>query len=217
LGLEKTFLDGDASIDLRLPLNTLTVRSGLPILNGTHTDVGDLSIILRYALYRDDELDNWFTAGLAVTVPTGPDTLAGIDNGGVPHSTVLQPFVGFLWNYGDLYVQGFSALDIPTDTSDVTFFFNDLGLGYFLYRSEDPYRVLTAFAPAFEVHVTTPLDHRGPVSAASPIGASDIVNLGVVANVEFYGRARLSVGVVTPVTGPNPFDFEALVQLRISY
>src|SRR5262249_4671075 len=215
-GLEKTFFDGNASIDLRLPLNTLTVDSGQPSLNGTRTDVGDLGIIPLYALLRNDELDNGLTAGLAVVVPTGPDTVAGTPAGAGPHSTTLQPFLGILWNRGNFYFQGFSEIDIPMDTSDVTLLYNDWGIGYFLYRAPER-RVVTAFAPAFEVHVTTPLDHRGPISATNGTFASDIVDLGVVGNFELFGRGSLSAGIVTPVTGPRPFNVEAVVQLRLRY
>ena len=42
-GVEKSFLDGDASVELRLPMNTLNV-SGNPTFNGSHTAVGDLSV-----------------------------------------------------------------------------------------------------------------------------------------------------------------------------
>src|SRR5262245_34590916 len=215
-GLEKTFFDGNASIDLRLPMNTLTVDSTQPSLNGSRTDVGDLGIILRYALLRNDELDNWLTAGIAVVVPTGPDTVAGIPAASGPHSTTLQPFLGALWNRGSFYIQGFSAIDIPMDTSDVTLMYNDVGIGYFLYHAPER-RIVTAFAPAFEVHVTTPLDHRGPISATTGTFASDIVDLSVVGNFELFGRGSLSAGIVTPVTGPRPFNVEAVVQLRVRF
>ena len=211
LGLEKTFLDGWASIDVRVPLNTYSADSTRADLNRTSTAFGDLSAALRVAVWRDEELDNWVTLGLAVTAPTGPRGLAGVDVPGAPHSTVLQPFAAVLWNYGDWYVQGFSALDIPTDTADTTLWYNDLGVGYFLYRSTDLDRLVSSFGPALEVHVTTPLDHRGD------LGASDIVNLSAVGNLEFTRGGRLSAGVVTPVTGPRPFAVEAIVQFRIPF
>ncbi len=43
LGVEKTFLDRTASVGLHLPLDTVTLESTLPNLNGTHTALGDLS------------------------------------------------------------------------------------------------------------------------------------------------------------------------------
>ncbi len=216
-GIEKTFLAGTASFELRLPLHTVSMHTADSNLNGTSSDLGDLSMVLRYALWRDVEQDNWLTAGLAVTVPSGPDSIANIEVPHLSHSTILQPFVGVLWNVGNFYVQGFSALDVPTDSSDVTLFFNDVGLGYFLYRSEDADRFLTAVAPCFEVHVTTPLNHRGPLSQGNPLTAPDEVDLSFVANFEFRNRTRLAAGIVTPVTGPRPFNVEAIVQLRLRY
>ena len=204
VGIEKTFLGGDASFEIRLPLNTLTVRGNEPP-NGSHTALGDINMVFRYALYRADDLDNWFTVGLAVTAPTGPSTLGGIDAPSVSHSAVLQP-----------YVQGFTAIDTPTNRNDVTLWYNDVALGYFLYRTPDDTRFLTAFAPSFEVHVATPLNYRGSIASGTGL-AFDEVNLGVVANFEFRNRARLSAGIVTPVAGPNPFNVEGIVQLRFQF
>ncbi len=174
-------------------------------------------MVLRYALYRDDDLDNWFTIGMAVTAPTGPGTLGGVGVPTVSHSTILQPFVGWLWNRGDLYVQGFTAIDVPTDSRDAMLLYNDLTLGYFLYRTPDASRLLTAFARAFEVHVATPLNNRGSIGPGSFLTVPDEVNLSMVANFEFRNRTRLAVGVVTPVTGPQPFSVEGVVQLRYRF
>jgi hypothetical protein len=215
VGIEKTFFAGNASIELRLPLDSVTMQSRLVALNGTHTTLGDLGIALRYALYRDDALDKWFTVGLALTAPTGPNFLGGIAGPPIPHSTNLQPFAASLCNHGSLYVQAFSAIDVPTDSDDVTLWYNDLCVGYFVYRTNDFSRCLTAFAPAFEAHVTTPLDNHN--ASRNAIVASDVVNLGAVANFQFFNCTRLSAGVVTPVTGPRPFSVEALVQLRLLY
>jgi hypothetical protein len=216
IGMEKSFLDGNASFELRMPMNTLGV-DGTPTLDGRYTALGDLSMVLRYALLRDRELDNWFTAGLAVTTPTGPGTLGGIGVPNPSHSTVLQPFVAYLYNRGDLYLQGFSAFDIPTDVRDTTLWYNDVGIGYFIYRTPDYSRFLTAVAPAFEVHIATPLNNRGGPVAGNLLSAVDEVNLSMVANLQFASRTRLSVGVVTPVTGPQPFTIEGVVQLRFRF
>lgn len=213
VGLEKTFLEGIASLEVRLPMNTLNV-DGNPALPGNHTALGDVTAVLRYALWRNAELDNYFTLGLAVTAPTGPSAVGGIDVPSFTHSTILQPFIGFLWNRGDFFLQGFSALDIPTDRRDVTLLYNDIALGYFVYRTPDASRFLTAFAPAFEIHVANPLNFR---SASSPVTFADEVNLGLVGNFEFFSRASLSAGVVTPVTGPRSFNVEGIVQLRFRY
>jgi hypothetical protein len=215
-GLEKTFLDGAGSIGLRLPLNTYNADSNLTNLGQASTDVGDLSVILKYALYRDPEQDNYFTAGLAVTAPTGPGSFAGVGNTDQVHATTLQPFVAWLWNGGDWYFQGFSAIDVPT-SADVTLLFNDVGVGYYLYRNPNPDAILTAIAPTLEVHVNTPLNHRGRLTVDNPTGTSDVVDLTAGVNVELFDRARLAVGVVTPVTGPKPFDVEIMAQFRLRF
>lgn len=216
-GVEKTFLDGNASLGLRLPLNTFQGESLLPEFGRTSTAVGDLSILLKYAMYADPEQDNWLVVGLAVTAPTGPDAFAGLGPASLPHSARLQPFVGWLWNGGNWYVQGFSAIDIPTTSPDVTLDYNDVGLGCFLFRSPDPTRFITAIAPTVEVHVNTPLNHRGAFNLDDPLGTADVVDLTGGVNVDLFDRARLAVGVVAPVTGPRPFNVEVLAQLRLRY
>jgi Putative MetA-pathway of phenol degradation len=212
-GLEKTFLDGDASLGFRLPLNSLEAGSPRPGLGGSDTDVGDLSIILKYAFWQDRETGDLLAAGLAVTTPTGPDSLLrGVPSG--LHSTTLQPWLGYVWNFGDLYIHGFEALDVPTDDRDVTIVYSDVGVGYFVYRNPEEDARISAVAPTVEVHVNTPLDHRGLRGSLDPAATPDVVNLTVGMNIEFCQRARLAVGVATPVTGPRPFDWELLAQLR---
>jgi hypothetical protein len=181
--------------------------------------VGDLTVYARYAVFRDPANNNWLTPGLAVTAPTGPTNFAGITAPSpVPHTTILQPFGAYLWNFGNLYLQGFSSVYTPAQhTASPTFFFNDVGIGYFVYSAPAGNRLLTGVAPTFEVHVADPLNYRGAVSASNPFGAFDLVDLGVGLNVLMGARSRLGVGIVTPVTGPKPFNTEAIVQFRVRF
>jgi hypothetical protein len=212
-GLEKTCLDGAVSVGLRMPLNTLDAPASVTGTAVTPTDVGDLSVILKSVLYRSDDCGRLVSAGLAITAPTGPDSFAN-DGSRTFHETTLQPFAAFLCARGDFYFQGFSAIDVPTDSHDVTLWFNDLGVGYFLYRACDCDRFLTAVAPTLETHVNTPLNHRNRSDLAH---TPDIVDLTAGVNLEFMQRTRLAVGVVAPVTGPKPFDVEVVVQLRCRF
>jgi hypothetical protein len=218
-GVEKTFLGGNGSVGLILPLNTLAMQSPVSSLNGTHTGLGDLSMYARYALYGDRENNNWISAGMAVTAPTGSSNFAGIDAPSpVANTTVLQPFGAYLWNFGNLYIQGFTSIYTPTDhASSPVLLFNDIGIGYFLYRAPVANRWLTGVAPTFEVHVTDPLNFRGPITASNPFGAFDVVDLGAGLNVLLRARSRFAIGVVTPVTGPRPFTIEALAQFRVTF
>ena len=95
-------------------------------------------------------------------------------------------------------------------SQDVTLFFNDIGMGYFVYRADDPHKWLTAIVPTAEVHVTTPLNHRG-FSATDIAATQDIVNITGGVNVELRHRTILTAAYVTPVTGPKPFNAELAV------
>jgi hypothetical protein len=213
-GLEKTFLDGAASIGLRLPLNTLDDESITPGLAGTNTDIGDLSVIFKYAFWQDRGTGDLLSIGLAATFPTGPDAFAGAPAIASLHETTLEPFFGYIFNFDNLFVHGFSSIDIPTDSNDVTMFYNDIGVGYYLLHDRSGDRLLTAVVPTFEVHVNTPLNHEGAFRVNDLAATPDVVDLTLGLTLEFNGRSTLGFGVVAPVTGPRPFDVEAVVQLN---
>jgi Putative MetA-pathway of phenol degradation len=212
-GAEKTCLDGNASVELRLPLNTLTANGDIPGLGGSNTDIGDLTINLKYAFWQDRDTGKLLAGGLAVTAPTGPDRFAGSAVTSF-HDTILQPYVGYICNLGNFFVHGFSALDIPTDSNDATFLFTDIGVGIHLNHSRDSQRCITDIIPTFEVHMTNPLNHRGSFNLADPVGSSDQLDLTMGVTLELYGHSTLALGLCTPVTGPRPYDVEALVQFN---
>lgn len=218
-GFEKTFLDGDASVGLRLPLNTLNFASEIEGLGGADTALGDLTAIFKYALINDRTTGNALPIGLAVTAPTGASHLGGTPLFTGYHSTVLQPFTGYVYNLTDrLYSMGFSALDIPMDSRDVTYMTNDISVGYYLFRAqpgED--RLVTGVVPTFEVHVTTPLNHRGAFVTDDPMGAPDVVAFTAGTTFVFGQRSTLAIGYGTPVTGPRPYSYEILAQLNVRF
>jgi hypothetical protein len=217
-GVEKTFLDGDASVGLRLPLDSFSA-SGSATAGGTSTAVGDLGIILKYVLWQDRAMGNLVSGGMAVVVPTGPGTFGGYNAATLGlHSTTLQPYVGFLCNSDRFYVQGFSEIDVPMDASDVTLWYNDLGVGYWMYHcSCTEGRLLTAIAPTVELHLTTPLNNRNFPSSTNPAATPDVLNLTGGVNFEFSDRTRFTVGAVVPMTGPKPFNFEVLASVRMRF
>jgi hypothetical protein len=220
-GMEKTFNEGRGSFGLRLPLNTLTADNRMPArfqqLGGTSTALGDLSVFAKYVFEDDRATGNLVSAGLAITPPTGPDTFAGSRAVQGVHTTTFQPFLGYIWNYRKLYLHGFSAFDFPADFREATLLFNDVGLGYYLYRNPDPDGLLMVIAPTFEVHVSTPINHRD-VFNANEVGATqDVVNLTYGVNVGLARDAMLTFGFVTPVTSPKPFDYEAILLLNLRF
>jgi hypothetical protein len=200
-GFEKTFLDGNASIGLRAPL---IQQDGSGAFGSD--DFGDLSVVLKYAWINNRETGNVLSSGLVVTVPTGPSipTLEGNLN-----DTLLQPWVGYILNSRDVFLIAFHSVVVPTDSKDVTLLFNDVSVGYRLYRAPAQ-RLLTLVAPTFEAHVTTPLSNRGsPV-----ISVPDVMVLTGGVHIGFGPRTLLSLGVGTPITGPRVYDVEALALLN---
>src|SRR5262249_20066000 len=126
IGFEKTFFDGNASFGMRLPF--LQLQDG----SGDLSRVGDLSFILKWALLNDRATGNVFSLGMVVTAPTGDPFFAV--NGNTIHPTILQPYLGYIFNFGNFYVHGFSSVVVPTDSQDVTLLLNDIGVGYWIYR-----------------------------------------------------------------------------------
>jgi hypothetical protein len=213
-GGEKTFFDGNASIGLRIPLNSISALSYMHGKGGESTALGDLTVYVKQILWQDRTTGSLVSGGLAVTTPTGPSGFAGAHFAQSVTATSLQPFLGYILNRGDWFIQGFTGSNIPTDARVTTMYYNDIGAGYFVYRSTDPEARLTAIVPTLEVHVNTPLSHR--LTARAP-GTPDVVDLTFGSSFVFGKSAVVSAGVVNPVTGPRPYELEAVALLNIFF
>jgi hypothetical protein len=215
-GVEQADADGSGSMGLRLALDTFNAANSVPGLDGTSTDLGDLSVIFKEVLWQDRGTGRLLSAGLAVTPPTGPGSFAGANDIKVFHNTSLQPFCGWIWPEKQFYVQGFSAVDVPTDLNDVVLLSNDFAIGYFLYQRAGS-GGLSAVVPTLELHVNTPLSHRGVLSQTDPAGTPDMIDL--TGGVQFEHRDHTSLGIAfaVPVTGPRMFEFQILAQVRWRY
>jgi hypothetical protein len=209
MGFEKTFLDGNASFGLRLPFLELTGQSN----DVEDSHVGDVSLVFKYAFINNKETGNVLSGGMVLTVPTGEELV--VQNESSIHSTVFQPFIGWLYNINNnFFFQGFSSLAVPTDARDVTLLFNSIGAGYHVYRSEEADAVLRGIIPVAELHINTPLNHRGLDS--TPLGFSDSVNFTGGVYLQFR-RATMGICVGTPMTGPKPYEFEASASLNFRF
>jgi hypothetical protein len=206
-GFEKTFLNGAASIEIRAPVSQQASNIG-----GFATDdFGDLTVIGKYAIYLDRAAGNVVSGGLAVTAPSSGSILT---TDGDIHSTLIQPFVGYLWNFNRFYLQAFHSVVVPTDSRDVTLLFNDVGLNYWLYRNQDGR--LRFVVPMVEAHVATPLNHRGDYTN-DLLYVPDTVVMTTGVHFGLFKNATLSVGAATPVTAPRIFGVEGFVQLNWRY
>ena len=71
----------------------------------------------------------------------------------------LSVGANFQWNelvgFSAAYVHGFSSVAFATQSHDVTFMSNDVGVGYRIYQAGGP-ALLSTVTPTVEAHVTTP-------------------------------------------------------------
>lgn len=227
IGFEKTFLDGNASVGMRLPVfqsdqtastpfdaGRLQSFAAFPVSgNTTSTDntldesrVGDLSILFKYAFINDPEGDRTVSGGLVVTAPTGGGIL--LADGSRLYSTLLQPWLGAYRSWDRLFVHGFTSIAVPTDNRDLTLYFGDIGVGYFAYRNPDAW--LSSITPTFECHVNIPFEK----TRDSGISSSDVVVLTGGLHFGLGRHTSLTFAAATPITGPRPDQFEATVQLN---
>jgi hypothetical protein len=206
VGFEKTFLDGNASFGMRLPFNQ---GDGAAVgVDG----FGDITLISKYAFYNDTDTGDLLSAGLAITAPTGVSpTLLG---GTRLNSVLLQPYGGFIYNAEDLFLQGFTAIIIPTESRDVTLWSLDLGVGYWLYRSNDEDRILTGLVPTIEAHVNTPFSNNGP---GALIYAPTSVFITPGLHFRMFDNAWFTLAAAIPVSGPVLYDAEFIAQLNIRF
>ncbi len=206
VGFEKTFLGGDASFGMRLPF-VQQYGGGIP---GTN-NVGDLSLLFKYALMNNRETGDLLSAGFVLTTPTGSGDATLVDGTQAPHSTLFQPWVGFVRTFDRGYVQGISSFLVPSDDRDPTLFNNSLAVGYYLYQNAGGF--LSSVAPVAEFHVRTPLSNRNP---SGLVFLQDQVNVN--GGVHFrFGRAALNTSVCVPVVGPRPWNVEAIAYFNYNF
>lgn len=215
-GFEKTFLDGAASIGLRLPLNNVRLNSMDPRIGTSSTSLNDLSVYAKFIIAEDQETGSLISAGIDINTPTGPGQFAGSQAFKFYSSTVIQPFVGYVLNSGKWYLQGFSSVAVPTNDNDSVMLFNDIGLGYRLYEDNAAGAILTALVPTVEFHVNTPLSHRG-IDPYTLTGGIDVVNLTAGCHARIGERLLLTTAYVRPMTGPTVFEYEVVAMANIFF
>ena len=123
-GFEKTFLGGNASLELRAPM-AITLSSRVET-NGDDLlayEFGDIAMALKVLLYRNRSFA--WSAGMAMTLPTADDfelvLLDGTTAARINNETVrLQPYTGFLIQpTQSTFIQSFAQLDVDTNGNPV--------------------------------------------------------------------------------------------------
>lgn len=243
-GFEKTFFNGRASFEMRTPfattLDSVVALDG--VTNTNNTEFGNMTMYLKALLYNNDAFA--ISSGLGVAVPTADDfaftqggtTLVKVEN----QSVHLLPFAAMLYTPNErFFAQAMLQMDVdangnPVSVSgydgttftgnltqigrpyDYTYMYLDFNVGYWTYLAPNSGRIITGFAPMFEVHVnqtvgaasaTRQVVDTVPWAFTSP-GSLNSVNATIGATMLIRDSATLSLGYGTPIGGIDQFDGE---------
>jgi hypothetical protein len=228
-GIEKTFFDGNASVEIKAP-----VDAGLNdvqdvaanTLGNEGTVFGNLAVVPKLLLYSDGSLA--LAAGMAIGTPTAPNgelRISEFQDIRVQNQSVhLAPFLGMLVVPGQRWFS-ISYLQFDFDANgngvdvivgpqsfhgrlrDPTLMYADVSIGYWLYRDElrgGGGWLLRGVAPIVELHYTTTLqDAQGFEAFGSGVTALqqriDVLNLTAGLQFELGASSWLSVAGVAPL------------------
>lgn len=193
-GVEKTFVDGQWSLELRIPFAyglDSTQLTGSTELNSA-TEFGNVPLVLKRLLVRRER---WAAAaGLALILPTAEDAFVtdGFNSVTVENEAYhLQPFLGAYYAPHDRFWSlAFVQADFDTNGNTTTFFgpafgqsstpgadsgrgvlqdqnalYMDLGCGYWLLRDSSRSRLLSGIASLLELHYSTTMQDGDRVFA----------------------------------------------------
>lgn len=247
LGIEKTFFEGNASVELRLPLSVPVSLTTPDTLYRTDT-VGDLVVTLKGLLYSDES--QAVALGLAINTPTGsdldvtlPNSVAGGANFTLNNNALhLIPFLAYqAAPTEDFFVNTFLQLDTPTNANSVqvrnpgaqavenlkvtdqTLMYIDTSFGYWLFRDPEA-EFLTGLAGLIELHYTTALNSADVVADRDQIvtfgansGSLDALNLTIALHTEIARSTIIRAGYVTPLRDGNHRFFDSEFTIAVIF
>lgn len=242
-GLESTFIDGLASLEIRLPI-AVTLNSntpGAPLEPDTNnTEFGNIAIGAKGILWSEDGFV--LTTGIILQTPTADDLEFG-NPGEVEAVRIankqyrLLPYLATLHHNDDWYWQNYVQLDVAANGNEVyvldnsqdmdqigvlqeqNYLYLDTSLSRWLHRNR---RNQTGLAMTFELHYNTTIndndtlflnDQRGFFEFGTQGFSADILNM-VVGPTFLYGATTVSVAYGTPLTEDRGSDGELRVLLN---
>lgn len=245
-GFEKTFFDGNASLEMRFPFAT-TLDSDIVFGGATDTsnvEFGNIYLALKALLYQTDTYT--VSGGLAMGLPTGDDTRVSTATG-TPlvrvnnESVHLLPFLGALYVPNDrFFAQGFLQFDFdangnPVDlnlfgnrlteagvANDATYMYVDAGIGYWLYRNQTGSSWLTGLAPTVELHYNRSLQEGDVIERGFyQVGSfeDEVQNLNaLVGGTAVLGQnTTLTAAYVTPIGNSADQFFDGEARVSLNW
>jgi hypothetical protein len=238
IGLEKTFLDGLWSLDLRMPF-TSNYDLRTPLVSTDSGTIGNLSMFLKRLVFKNDDMA--MASGLGIGLPTGNDVVVTtFTNRSTIHNDAvhLMPYVALMATPNDRwFIQSFAQIDFAASGNEVVtpqgtagvyteqnLMHLDVGLGRWLGQPMG-YRYLRGIASVFELHYTSTLQDSDQINSLNagriqtiqvPGNHTDMLNLTSGLHFQLTPAANLRVGAVAPLRAdPNRvFDSEIYVSFN---
>jgi len=211
-GFEKTFFNGNTSVEVRVPFaGTLDSTQDVTNIGGTNTQLGNVTVFLKGLLYSSNHCA--VGGGLSITTPTANDqvvTQGGSDILRVKNQgTHLAPYLGVVLMPGRLFTQAYIQYDVDAtgrsvymgggqsntlqkagDYSDTSVLFLDWNVGYWIYQNQGSF--LTGIAPIFEVHYNQALGNSDYITNGS-INGGNVTTILTDTNAN-YSIVNLTAG-----------------------
>ncbi|MCA9052833.1 MAG: hypothetical protein KDA75_03305 [Planctomycetaceae bacterium] len=236
VGAESTFLDGNASLEVRMPFaSTLETYIEDP---GPYSDstarTGNLTMFLKGLLW---DTDTWaVSSGVGWTLPTAEDVVIYDDT--IPaqvlevhnRSVHILPFIAGVYTPNDnWFLNWIVQFDIDSNGNvvyltdgflqerrrarDADYLFVDLSLGYWLYRERScTENVIKGVAAICELHynqaISRPDQLVGAFFVADPIDRLSTTNATVGLTTLLGESSALTCAYVAPLGGDEQFDGE---------
>ncbi|MCA9217876.1 MAG: hypothetical protein KDB27_32625 [Planctomycetales bacterium] len=237
-GFEKTFWNGLASLDTRLPF-AATLDSTQSDTSGDigirAVEFGNVSLISKFILWESDR--SLYAGGLGVSVPTGSDSRLLLSNG-TPvlirenQAVHLMPYVAGLWTPTDrFYWQAFLQVDVDVNGDpvmgnvnggvlpkigqfqDSTLLFADVSAGYWLLRDLTGQRTVRGLAAVSELHYNTSVTDADVAQSTGILFTDntrrfDVINATLGLHAEIGNAATLTGGMTFPLRTGDDRQFD---------
>lgn len=243
LGVEKTFLCGRCSIEVRVPFagtvnSDQTVGQALAV---DHAEFGNVGLLFKAAVYRTPNMVA--TIGLGTSAPTASDTRLLVANTPViaieNRTWLLQPLAGVAWAptdrcYAEAGIQfdfdpfgnpvravnGTGGLARIGELNAQTYALVNAAAGYWVYQGGT--FLVSDVALQGELHWIRSCGSQDTVRTSS-VAVSDVGGnfdsltgtAGVI--VRINQRADLSIGASFPLTGDRLYDWSAVAQVNFRF
>ena len=244
IGFEKTFFDGNVSLDVRMPFMSNIEFNSFGLLSESG-NVGNLTMYMKGLLAAND--DAALATGLGIGLPTGSDFQSHSDPSIYTPETLivrnqavhLMPFLAATAHLGEhWFTQSFCQMNFAASGNEVVnqdglvgvfqeqnLFQADLGLGRWLWQdSTRPY--FQALAAVTELHYTTTVQNTDSVNLPSGnlFGGSfsnaenrlDLLNLTSGLQAQLSPLSALRVGAVVPLRNTPDRSFDAELQVSLN-